>query len=117
MSDDRGVGDCPNRPDGYGHSWRSWRDDSRRSCSFCGRPGRDDTPLGGVHTTGGYFAMATAGRSEMVGGLNARRELTDAQKVRAAEIVEDKRRRDAEAVEAGTARPGQLAGARKGARS
>jgi hypothetical protein len=111
-----GVGVCPNRPEGFGHSWRSARDDSRRSCQFCGRPGRDNTPIGGVHDSGGFFAEATASRSETVGGLNTRRELTDAQKARAAEIVADKKRRDAEAVEAGTARPGQIAGAR-GARS
>jgi hypothetical protein len=68
VSADIGVGDCPNRPDGFGHVWRSARDDSRRSCKFCGRPGRDNTPIGGVHDTGGFFAEATASRSATVGG-------------------------------------------------
>jgi hypothetical protein len=105
-----GVGTCPENPGG--HEWVSWRVDSRKPCRFCGRPGRDNTPLGGVHTSGGYFAEATAARSSLIGSLNARRELTDAQKERAAAIVEDKKRRDARAVDDGSARPGQVAGAR-----
>jgi hypothetical protein len=103
----RGVGVCPGRPDGFGHMWKSWREDPRKSCEFCGRPGRDNQFAG---ESGGFFAEATKGRTETMGSLNARRELTQEQKDRAALVVEDKRRRDAEAVKDGSARPGQVAG-------
>jgi hypothetical protein len=115
-----GVGDCPERPEGFGHIWKSWRDDSRKSCRFCGRPGRDNSPIDGPKETGGYFAMATAGRTEIFSGLKAPmssgdgkvKDLSEAQQAKVAEIVADKKRRDAEAVANGTARPGQIAGAK-----
>jgi hypothetical protein len=116
-----GIGTCPERPEGFGHVWKSWMEDSRKSCRFCGRPGRDNTPLGGPHDTGGFFAEATMARREVVGGLvtpmtlgtgKVRDDLSPAQQARADAIVEDKKRRDAEAVANGTARPGQIAGAK-----
>lgn len=82
---DRGVGDCPERPEGFGHLWAGPQasGDSRNPCRFCGMSGRE------------FFAAATAERSDGVGVLNARRELTVEQLARAAAIVEDKKRRDA----------------------
>jgi hypothetical protein len=115
MTEDRGVGQCPDRAEGFGHIWKSWKIDPRRSCEFCGHPGRDNIDLG---ETGGYFAKATAARHEIFAGLKAPmdagsgkvRDLSDAQKAKAAEIVEDKKRRDALARESGVGRPGQLRG-------
>lgn len=109
------MGDCPDRPDGFGHVWSSWKVDARKSCVFCGRPGRD-----GKGEEGGFFAEATAARyaivaplaTPMFAGTGKPRDLTPEQAARAAAIVEDKRRRDAEAVANGTARPGQVAGAK-----
>jgi hypothetical protein len=63
-----GVGDCPERPEGFGHIWKSWMDDPRKSCRFCGRPGRDNKEL---NESGGYFAEATAARGERFSGLKA----------------------------------------------
>jgi len=118
-----GVGKCPKRIEGLGHVWKSPHVDSRRSCEFCGRPGRD-----GVNETGGYFAKATMGRHDVFANLKAPMESGSHDPVKAhpkgmppavaakvAEIIADKKRRDAEAVANGTARPGQIAGA-KGAR-
>jgi hypothetical protein len=107
---DLGVGDCPQRPEGFGHIWKSWRVDSRKSCEFCGRPGRDNSPLGGPLDSGGFFAEATGSRSMLIGVLNARRELTDEQRARAAAIVAEKKERDRVARESGVGRPGQLRG-------
>lgn len=117
-----GVGNCPERPEGFGHVWASWRVNSRKSCVHCGRPGRDNSPIGGPADTGGFFAEATAARYGVVAPLHGPmdpgsgkvRDLTAAQQLRVAEIIADKRRRDAEAVAAGSARPGQIAGAPKG---
>lgn len=123
MIEDRGVGNCPKRPEGFGHVWKSWRVDPRKSCEFCGRPGRDNLKLG---ESGGFFAEATDARYEVFASLAApmtsgtgkvRDDLTPAQLAKAEEIVADKKRRDAEAVASGTARPGQIAGAPKGSRS
>jgi hypothetical protein len=113
-----GVGTCPENA--AGHVWG--RHDSRRACVFCGRPGRDNSKLGEAPDTGGFFAQATAARYDVFAGLAAPmvsgsgkpRELTEAQRAKVEEIIADKKRRDAEAVAAGTARPGQIAGAPKG---
>lgn len=113
VSELQGAGDCPKRPGTLGHIWQSWKVNSRKPCEFCGTPGRDNRPIGQEPDTGGFFARATAARTEMIGNLNARRELTQEQKDRAAVIVEDKRRRDREAVEAGVGRPGQAAGVKR----
>lgn len=64
----RGVGDCPKRDDGLGHVWSKWFDDPRKSCTFCGRPGRDNVTLG---ETGGFFAEATHARMEVFDRLVA----------------------------------------------
>jgi hypothetical protein len=109
VSEEVGVGDCPKRADGLGHVWASWKVDPRKSCVHCGRPGRDNLRNG---ESGGYFAAATAQRRELIGSASYHpgRELTVEQKAKAAAIVEDKRRRDSEAVADGSARPGQVAG-------
>lgn len=74
MSVERGVGSCPKNPGG--HVWVSWQVDSRKPCKFCGRPGRDNTPLGGTHTTGGFFAEATAARADVFAGLGQPKSVT-----------------------------------------
>lgn len=104
---ERGVGQCPDRPIGFGHVWAGAHasGDASNPCRFCGTSGRV------------FFQQATAAQADRVGQMNYRRELTPAQKQRAAEVVADKRRRDAEMVAEGTARPGQVAGAPKAARS
>lgn len=66
MSEPIGIGQCPKRVDGFGHVWQSWRVDARRSCEFCGRPGRDNLRLG---ESGGFFGEATAARAEVFSGL------------------------------------------------
>jgi hypothetical protein len=122
VSEPLGVGDCPKRPEGFGHIWKSWKVDPRKSCEFCGRPGRDNLLLG---ESGGFFAEATDARYEVFAGLAAPmqsgtgkpRELTAEQQARVDVIIADKKRRDAEAVANGTARPGQIAGAPKGSKS
>lgn len=121
---EQGVGDCPKRPDGLGHMWASWRVDPFRSCEFCGTHGREpalnfDGQGMKPNQGGGYFARVTAMRSDFFSGLKAPMENgtgkapAAAPSGRAAEIVADKKRRDAEAVANGTARPGQIAGARR----
>lgn len=60
MSVDRGVGECPKRDVGMGHVWKSWQVDPRRSCEFCGRPGRDNRDK---NESGGFFAEATGART------------------------------------------------------
>jgi hypothetical protein len=118
---ERGVGDCPKRPEGFGHIWAGVKasGDSRNPCRFCGYPGRGDARKGEP----GFFQEATAARHTMFAMVKApmvsgtgkvREDLTPAQLAKAAEIVADKKRRDAEAVANGTARPGQIAGAPKG---
>jgi predicted transcriptional regulator len=62
----QGVGDCPERPGELGHIWKSAKEDDRRSCRFCGRPGRDNLKRG---DTGGFFGEATAERSELFSRL------------------------------------------------
>jgi hypothetical protein len=125
IENDRGVGQCPERPEGFGHLWAGVlaSGDARNPCRFCGRPGRDNVLEG---ESGGYFGEATAARSAMLVGVRlpmqsgtgkVREDLTPAQLAKAAEIVADKKRRDAEAVASGTARPGQIAGAPKGSKS
>lgn len=121
---DVGVGDCPDRADGLGHVFKSWRVDPRRSCEFCGRPGRDNFYLG---ESGGYFAEATGARTGVFSGLRAPMESgtgksekvqhSPEQDAKVAEIIAGKKRRDAEAVAGGSARPGQVAGAPKKGRS
>lgn len=64
MLEDVGVGDCPGRGEGLGHVWSSSKVDSRKPCSFCGRPGRD-----GKDEKGGFLAEATSGRAEFFSGL------------------------------------------------
>lgn len=61
-----GVGDCPERGEGLGHVWKSWMVDPRRSCQFCGRPGRDNVLKG---ESGGYFAEATEAHAAQFDGL------------------------------------------------
>lgn len=65
-----GVGDCPDRAEGLGHVWAGTDPakggDSRNSCRFCKRPGRDNFFEG---ETGGFFAEATAARAELFSRL------------------------------------------------
>lgn len=66
----QGVGDCPDRPGELGHIWKSAKEDDRRSCRFCGMPGRDNLARrdekGNLRPdAGGFFGKATAERSEM----------------------------------------------------
>jgi hypothetical protein len=110
---ERGVGDCPERPEGFGHVWAGVKasGDERNPCRFCGYPGRGSA-LKGEH---GFFQEATA----RVGNRLVEYVMPDeaTREARAAVIVADKKRRDAEAVASGTARPGQVAGAPKGGKS
>jgi hypothetical protein len=62
----QGVGDCPDRPGELGHIWKSAKDDERRSCRFCGRPGRDNLKK---DESGGFFAEATGERVELFSRL------------------------------------------------
>lgn len=99
---ERGVGQCPDRPEGLGHVWAGANasGDAQNPCRFCGTSGR------------AFFAVATAAVSAPWLGYEKPDEAT--RKARAATVVEDKKRRDAEAVASGTARPGQVVGAPKG---
>jgi hypothetical protein len=58
----RGVGDCPKRPEGFGHVWG---EGDERPCRFCRAPGRqkrvEGTPVGEP----GHFERATASRAEL----------------------------------------------------
>jgi hypothetical protein len=60
------VGECPEN--GAGHEWASAKDDPRRSCVHCGRPGRDGIE-NGAPQIGGFFAEATAARTELFNRL------------------------------------------------
>jgi hypothetical protein len=60
------VGECPENE--AGHEWSSAKDDPRRSCVHCGRPGRDGIERG-VPQIGGFFAEATAARTELFNRL------------------------------------------------
>jgi hypothetical protein len=60
------VGECPKNE--AGHEWSSAKDDPRRSCVHCGRPGRDGID-NGVPQIGGFFAEATAARTELFNRL------------------------------------------------
>jgi len=53
-----GVGVCPKSKDG--HKFAPASVDPRRSCTQCGRPGRD-----GVDESGGFFAEATMARADL----------------------------------------------------
>lgn len=120
-----GVGDCPERPEGFGHVWAGAiaSGDARNPCRFCGYPGRGDTRKG----ESGFFQEATSARTLTVATPSQSgtgdplkaypKGMTPEMAERAAAIVADKKRRDAEAVADGSARPGQLAGAVKGKRS
>jgi hypothetical protein len=117
----QGVGNCPERPGELGHIWRSPREDPERPCVHCGLRGRLNRPLGQpVVEHPNYLDIATSERTEvfsrlstpMTSGTGKPRDLSPEQQARADAIVEDKRRRDAEAVANGTARPGQVAGAK-----
>lgn len=66
MSVEVGVGVCPERGEGLGHVWASWRVDPRKSCVFCARPGRENVFKG---ESGGFFAEATAARAGVFQGL------------------------------------------------
>jgi hypothetical protein len=115
---ERGVGQCPDRPTGFGHIWAGViaSGDDRNPCRFCGYPGRGDVRKG----ESGFFHEWGAARCDsLVGvhlphdpGTGKPRDLTPEQMMRAEAIVADKKRRDAEAVANGTARPGQIAGAK-----
>jgi predicted nucleic acid-binding Zn-ribbon protein len=102
---ERGVGQCPERPEGFGHVWAGAiaSGDSSNPCRFCEESGR------------AYFAAAT--RARAAGFDNYERPSEEEREATAARIVADKKRRDAEAVANGTARPGQIAGAPKRGRS
>jgi hypothetical protein len=113
-----GVGDCPKRGPLLGHIWKSRQEDPDKACKFCGLKGRQEAVKG--ETNESYLSRFTAERTEVFSRLDTRpamtfgtgkpRELTPEQQARAAAIVEDKKRRDAEAVASGSARPGQVAG-------
>ncbi len=103
--EDEGVGVCPNRSGELGHVWESWKVDPAKPCRFCGLSGR------------AFFHAASAERTDVFSRLVASPVLTGKplsaeQEALAARIVEDKRRRDRDAVESGVARPGQVTGAR-----
>jgi hypothetical protein len=115
----QGVGNCPERPGELGHIWTSPRENPERPCVHCGLLGRQSRPVGEmVVAKPNYLDMATGERHRVFSGVAASmqsgtgkaRELTDAQQAKAAEIVEDKKRRDAIARESGVGRPGQLRG-------
>jgi predicted transcriptional regulator len=70
----QGVGDCPERPGELGHIWKSAKEDDRRSCRFCGRPGRDNLvrrdEKGNLRPDkGGFLGEATKERSELFSRL------------------------------------------------
>lgn len=119
-----GVGDCPKRGPLLGHIWKSRQEDPDKACKFCGLKGRAEQVKG--ETNESYLSRFTAERTEVFSRLDTRgamtfgtgkpRQLTAEQQARADAIVEDKRRRDAEAVASGNARPGQVAGVPKGQR-
>jgi hypothetical protein len=62
MSEAQGIGRCPERADGLGHVWAPWYEDPRKSCTFCGAPGRDNLKLG---ETGGFYGQATMARTNL----------------------------------------------------
>lgn len=72
MSAEIGVGQCPKRGEGLGHVWAGTNPANgggpRNPCRFCGRPGRDNVFAG---ESGGFFAEATAARSELFSGLRS----------------------------------------------
>lgn len=121
---------CP-KNDGLPHVWGGVKatGDGTNPCVFCGAPGRLEQQRDVKNV--GHFARATAAQT-FTFPLDTKMPMTfgtgDPKKAwpdgmppemqaRAAAIVEDKKRRDAEAVANGTARPGQVAGAPKGKRS
>lgn len=66
----QGVGNCPERPGELGHIWKSPREDPLRSCTHCGLHGRE--PHGdGPNEGGGFFAAATAERTELFASVKA----------------------------------------------
>lgn len=109
-----GVGDCPRRGEALGHVWRPVSEDPARPCKFCGIAGRG--PGGSLEVVsrerGDVFARLV---TPMVSGSGDPAKaypkgMSADAAARVDAIVGDKRRRDREAVEAGTARPGQVAG-------
>jgi hypothetical protein len=117
----QGVGDCPDRPGELGHVWKSPREDPERPCVYCGLRGRLSRPIGvEVEEHPNFLDQVTRERTEVFSGLAAPmssgtgkpRDLPPEMQARADAVVEDKKRRDAEAVANGTARPGQIAGAK-----
>jgi predicted transcriptional regulator len=71
-SDDRGVGDCPERGEGLGHVWAGVKasGDSRNPCRFCGTPGRQARDAQGRPVgEPGFFEKATQGRVDVLGDL------------------------------------------------
>jgi predicted transcriptional regulator len=106
----QGVGDCPERPGELGHIWESPRVNPERPCKFCGLRGRLSRPLGqAVEEKPNYLDEATAERAELFSRLKAPMQngtgdpkkawsggMPPEMAARAAEIVEDKRRRDRE---------------------
>lgn len=114
-----GVGQCPDRPAGMGHVWAGTKPenggDGTNPCVFCGTSGRV------------FFKKWCRARAASFDGVRVPMEsgtgnpakawpkgMPPEMAERVAAIVEDKKRRDAEAVANGTARPGQMAGAPKG---
>jgi hypothetical protein len=68
----RGVGQCPDRPESFGHVWKSWRVDPFRSCEFCGMRGREPD-VKGVENMG-YFAQATKAHADRSSDVKASME-------------------------------------------
>lgn len=107
-----GVGQCPDRPSGFGHVWAGT--DAAKGggesnpCRFCGTSGRAFFAEW-CHSHGNLFVGV---HLPMLPGSGKPRELTETQQAKVREIIADKKRRDAEAVANGTARPGQIAGAK-----
>jgi hypothetical protein len=71
VADDRGVGDCPERPDGFGHVWSSAKVDSTRPCRFCGALGRGRRNERGEVVEPGFFEGATSERALLYARLRA----------------------------------------------
>jgi predicted transcriptional regulator len=71
VEDDRGVGDCPERPDGFGHVWSSAKVDSSRPCRFCGALGRGRRNERGEVVEPGFFEGATSERALLYARLRA----------------------------------------------
>lgn len=112
-----GVGQCPERPDGFGHIWAGTKPEnggnSFNPCRFCDYSGRR------------FFREAITERMERHGRLAVPMQSgtgsvsvawpkgqPEAMAAKAAEIVADKKERDRIARESGVGRPGQLRGSK-----